>query len=131
MFYLKNKHFTRWTKKQGISDAMLKEAIKEFESGLFEANLGNHLFKKRIASPGRGKSGGSRTILFYQKGKKLIFCFGFEKNQQSNLSNSEIILLNKLSDNYQNMAEEELIDDIKTKDFEVLRMEEGSNGKHY
>ena len=72
MLYLKNKYFSRWARKQGISDSMLIEAIEEFERGLFEASLGNRLFKKRIALSGRGKSGGARALLFYQQGRKLI-----------------------------------------------------------
>ncbi len=74
MYYLKNKYFYRWAKKQGITDKTLFDAIEEFEKGLFEVNLGNHLYKKRIALAGKGKSGGARTILFYQQGRKLIFC---------------------------------------------------------
>ena len=121
MYYLKNKYFTRWARKQGITDNTLLDAIREFESGLFEADLGDHLFKKRIALAGRGKSGGSRTILFYQKGKKLIFCFGFEKSQQSNLSSSETNFLNKLSDSYQNITEEMILKSIIHKKlFEIL-----------
>lgn len=73
---------------------------------------------------GRGKSGGVRTILFYQKGKKLIFCFGFEKNQQGNLTSSESKMLHKLADVYQSSTEEELISDIKAGDLvEILRTE--------
>ena len=124
MFYLRNKYFSRWAREQRIADAILCEAIREFESGLFEASLGNHLFKKRIALAGRGKSGGARTILFYQKGKKLIFCFGFNKNQQDNLSHIELKLLNKLSDIYQNISEGEILKNIRYKDFyEIPKME--------
>src|SRR5271154_1668031 len=117
MHYLKNKFFARWARKNGISDKALIEAMTEFESGLFEANLGNHLYKKRIALAGRGKSSGTRTILFYQIGKKLIFCFGFRKNQQHDLSSLQIKALNKLSDSLQNLTEEVIIKNIKCKEF--------------
>ena len=120
MHYLKNKFFTRWARKNAISDKALIDAITEFESGLFEASLGNHLFKKRIALAGKGKSGGTRTILFYQEGRKLIFCFGFEKNQQENLSHAEVKFLNRMSDSFQNLPEEEIVKNIKTKDFFVI-----------
>lgn len=80
MFYLKTKYFAKWAARQGITDQTLRLA----EQNLFEADLGHHLFKKRIALQGRGKSGGARTILFYQHDQKLIFCFGFNKNQQDN-----------------------------------------------
>ena len=117
MLYLKTKYFARWAKNEGIVDDSLCEAICEFESGLYEAGLGNHLFKKRIALAGRGKSGGARTIFFYQKGKKLIFCFGFNKNQQDNLSSLEFKLLNKLSDTFQNITEEAVLKSIKHNEF--------------
>ncbi len=74
---------------------------------------------------GRGKSGGARTILFYQQGKKLIFCFGFEKNEQDNLSHFQHKFLNQLSNSYQHLPEEEIISMIKNnRFFEVLKMEE-------
>lgn len=113
MFYLKTKYFTRWARKEGIADRSLCGAIREFESGLCEANLGNHLFKKRIALQGKGKSGGARTILFYQKGKELIFCFGFSKNQQENLSDVQLKVLNKLSNFFQNINDEVVMKNIK------------------
>ena len=122
MYYLKNKYFFRWAIKQGITDGALLDAIKEFESGLFEADLGNHLFKKRIALAGRGKSGGTRTILFYQKGKKLIFCYGFAKSKQSNLSGSEINFLHKLSDGYQELTEDVINQGIQQKKlFKIIK----------
>ena len=117
MFYLKTKHFARWARKEGISDDLLRGTISEFESGLFEANLGNHLFKKRLALPGKGKSSGARTILFYQKGHKLIFCFGFNKNQQENLSDRQHKLLNDMSDSFQNIADEGVVKNIKHNEF--------------
>ncbi len=125
MYYLKNKYFYRWAKKQGITDKILFDAIEEFEEGLLEANLGNHLYKKRVALPGKGKSGGTRVILFYQLGKKLIFCYGFEKSQQSNLSNSELNFLHKLSDGYQVLNEDLILEGIQHKNFsKILKSEE-------
>jgi len=125
MYYLKNKYFYRWAQKQGITDKILFNAIEEFEKGLFEANLGNHLYKKRIALAGKGKSGGARTILFYQLGKKLIFCYGFEKSQQSNLSSSELNFLHKLSDGYQVLNENLILEGIQQKKFsKILKSEE-------
>jgi hypothetical protein len=125
MLYLKNKYFHRWARKQGIPDKVLLDAISEFEDGLFEANLGNHLYKKRVALAGKGKSGGTRTILFYQQGKKLIFCFGFEKNGQSNITDAEKKLLNKLSNFYQHSTEDEILNDIKYGDLIMFLGKEG------
>jgi len=125
MYYLKTKYFSRWAREEGVTDNSLREAIREFESGLFEGNLGNHLYKKRIALAGKGKSGGTRTILFYQIGKKLIFCFGFKKNQQHDLSSLQIKALNKLSNWLQSTTEEIIIKDIKCKEFFEISRTEG------
>ena len=97
MSYLKTKHFTRWARKADVSDNLLREAIHEFEQGLYEANLGHHLFKKRISLHGRGKSGGARTILFYQQQEKIVFCFGFAKNVKEDLDEDEKKVLYRLS----------------------------------
>ena len=97
MFYLKTKYFARWARKNDISDGLLTEAIREFEQGLYEADLGQHLFKKRISLYGRGKSGGARTILFYQQEEKIVFCFGFAKNVKENLDENEKKVLYRLS----------------------------------
>ena len=97
MRYLKTKHFARWARKADVSDSLLREAICEFEQGLYEANLGHHLFKKRIPLHGRGKSGGARTILYYQQEEKIVFCVGFAKNVRENLDETEKKILYRLS----------------------------------
>ncbi len=97
MRYLKTRHFARWARKVDISDNVLREAIREFERDLYEADLGHHLFKKRISLHGRGKSSGARTILFYQQEEKIVFCFGFAKNVKENLDETEKKVLYQLS----------------------------------
>jgi hypothetical protein len=49
--------FNRWARKQGLSTSSLCSAVREMASGLYEADLGGGLLKKRIARPGQGKSG--------------------------------------------------------------------------
>jgi hypothetical protein len=56
--------------------------------GLYDAELGGGLFKKRIARPGQGKRGGYRTLIASNKGDKWFFVFGFPKNERSNIDNS-------------------------------------------
>ena len=48
-------------------------------AGLFEADLGGGLLKKRIARSGQGKSGGFRTLVATICGERSIFMFGFSK----------------------------------------------------
>jgi hypothetical protein len=55
MRIFKYRAFRQWAKAEGLSDSALKNAIKEIELGLFEANLGGGLYKKRVARKGQGK----------------------------------------------------------------------------
>ena len=57
MRVLKNKAFSKWAAREGISDSALRTAVNQMERGLVEADLGGHVFKKRVAVPGKGKSG--------------------------------------------------------------------------
>jgi len=54
---LMTKHFSRWAAKQKISKRELAKALTEIMDGNFEANLGGHLYKKRVRFKGQGKSG--------------------------------------------------------------------------
>jgi hypothetical protein len=66
-------------------------------AGLFEADLGGGLLKKRIARPGQGKRGGFRTLVATNKGNRWIFVFGFPKNERSNIDRDEEEALKKLA----------------------------------
>ena len=48
----------------------------EMTNWLFDADLGGGLFKKRIARPGQGKSGGYRTLGATNKGDRWVFVYG-------------------------------------------------------
>jgi len=66
MRIFKTRLFNRWAKEEKISDAVLDRAIEDLQQGIVEANLGGHVYKKRIAIQGRGKSGGVRTIIAFK-----------------------------------------------------------------
>ena len=63
MSVFKTRAFNRWSEKAGVSDTALLKAVADIERGLVDADLGSHLFKQRVALPGRGKSGSTRTLL--------------------------------------------------------------------
>jgi hypothetical protein len=94
---LKTRHFQRWTKKAGLSDAALCSAVSEMIRGLIDADLGGGVFKKRIALPGQGKSGSTRTLLATNRNDRWIFVFGFEKNERANISAKELEALKMLA----------------------------------
>ena len=88
MFY-KTRNFNRWAAKASLTDALLLNAVKEMVNGLIDADLGGGVFKKRIALPGRGKSGSARTLLATNRDDRWIFIFGFGKNERANISDKE------------------------------------------
>lgn len=93
----KTKWFVRWARKQSLNDDSLCDAIREMSQGLYEADLGGGLIKKRIARPGQGKRGSFRTLIATNKGNRWIFVYGFSKNERSNLDKDEEEALKKLA----------------------------------
>lgn len=73
----KTRWFDRWARKQGLNNLSLCLAVQEMMEGLYEADLGGGLIKKRVARTGQGKSGGFRTLVATNRGDRWIFVFGF------------------------------------------------------
>jgi hypothetical protein len=85
------KHFAKWARKYKILEDELALALKEVKAGNFEANLGGHLYKKRIRFSGQGKSGSGRTIICYKKDDRAVLIHGFAKNERPNISKKELL----------------------------------------
>jgi hypothetical protein len=65
---------------------------------VIEANFGGNLYKKRVAMPGKGKSGSYRVILVGKLSQNLwIYIYGFEKSERSNINNVELDYLKDLA----------------------------------
>ena len=80
MAIYKTRWFDRWARKQNLSTRVLCEAVREMAAGLYEADLGGGVCKKRIAVPGQGKSGSTRTLVAKRHPNAIIFLVGREKN---------------------------------------------------
>ncbi len=89
--------FSRWAKKEGIPVQALAESIMGVAKGQFEANLGGHIYKKRVARPGQGKSGGYRTLICFKQNDRAIFVHGFSKSSRDNINNKELKALKGLA----------------------------------
>ena len=87
---LKTRQFARWQRATELTDKSLCNAVLEMERGLIDADLGGGLFKKRVALPGRGKSGGARTLIATNRSDRWIFVYGFEKNERENIDTVEL-----------------------------------------
>ena len=97
MRVFKNKAFTKWAAKEGVTDDALRTAVEEMARGLIDADLGDQVFKKRVATGGRGKSGGVRTLLVSRVGDRAFFVYGFAKNARANIKADELDGLKKLA----------------------------------
>lgn len=91
----KNGWFAKFVRKERISDKLLFDAARRAEQGLIDANLGGGLIKQRVARQGEGKSGGFRTLVFFRKGDRAVFVFGFAKNDKANLEGHELAAFKK------------------------------------
>ena len=97
MRIFKTKVFDRWASKVGITDTALLSVVANMERGLVDADLGGNLFKQRIALPGRGKSGSTRTFLATRFVGTLYFLFGFEKSDRDNITQRERVIYQSLA----------------------------------
>ncbi|MUG93454.1 type II toxin-antitoxin system RelE/ParE family toxin [Scytonema sp. UIC 10036] len=104
----KNRTFDRWARKEGLNNLSLCNAVNEMAAGLYDADLGGGLFKKRIAKPGKGKSGGFRTLVATNNEDHWFFIFGFSKNERSNIDKDEEEALKMLSKQLLAYTSEEL-----------------------
>jgi hypothetical protein len=86
----KTRYFSRWMRKTQLTDLALCAAVAEMKLGLVDADLGGGVFKKRVAFPGRGKSGSARTLVATQKAQRWFFVFGFEKSERDNITVAEL-----------------------------------------
>jgi hypothetical protein len=100
MRILKHRVFHKWARSEKLTDSSLKDAIREIEKGLFEANLGGGLYKKRVARKGQGKRGGYRTIIAFKQDSRVVFMYGFAKSDCDNMSDKEEIVYKKLAKYY-------------------------------
>ena len=93
----KTRHFSRWMRKTDLIDDALCAAVSEMVAGLIDAELGGGVVKKRIALPGRGKSGVTRTLVATNKDNRWFFVFGFEKNERANINKKELEALQDIA----------------------------------
>lgn len=120
MRIFKIKSFSRFAKSEDISDNQLSDAVTEIEKGLYEADLGGGLIKKRVARKGGGKSGGYRTIVAYREGKRAFFVHGFAKNDDDNISESDLAYLKKAAKVYLNLSETEIKTAIRERELKEV-----------
>ena len=101
----KTKIFHKWIKANKITGGILKDTTKEIVAGLIDVHLGGGVYKKRIQTTNKGKSGGARVILAYKEGDRVVFLYGFNKNERDNITNKEKEAFKKLANFYLNLTD--------------------------
>jgi len=113
MRIFKTKSFHRWTKEVALDDINLALAVHEMTQGLYDANLGGHIYKKRVSIWNRGKRDGARTIIAFKTRDKAIFIYGYAKNKRSNITTKEEEALKELAAVYFSYDESQINQAIK------------------
>lgn len=108
----KTRHFSRWARKADLPDQALCRAVAEIRQGLIDADLGGGIIKKRVALPGHGKRGSTRTLLATNRNDRWVFVFGFEKNERANISDNELEALKLLADDLLALTETQMSEAI-------------------
>ena len=104
------------------------QAANDVANGVVEVNLGGGVYKKRVALPGnRGKSGGSRTLIAFRRGKHMFYLHGFEKNEKSNVNQKELRALKKAADIWLSITEPNLAKAIKAGSIVEIQIEDDND----
>lgn len=126
----KTRHFSRWLRKSELTQEALCLAVSEMENGLIDAELGGGIVKKRVPLPGRGKSGGARTLLATNKGSLWFFVFGFEKNERANVSLRELKALKALATDLLKLSSAELDGLVDSEALQEICHDDQDQGNH-
>ena len=94
----KTRYFGRWMRRTELTERALCSAVAEMVQGLFDADLGGGVVKKRVGLSGRGKRGGARTLVATNKGNRWFFIYGFEKNDRANITDDELEALKDIAE---------------------------------
>ena len=109
--------FQRFAKKEGITDAVLRDATDRANKGQIDADLGGEVIKQRIARPEQGKSKGYRAIILFRRGAKAVFVYGFAKNKRANIDETEEKQFKEAAKHVLALSEKQLAELLKRGDF--------------
>jgi hypothetical protein len=121
---LMTREFSKWADKYGVTVADLVKVLDEVESGIFDADLGGHVLKKRVRFQGQGKRGSGRTIICFKKDHRAIFVHGYAKNQKASVSKKELEAFRRVAEILLNLSPDQVENSIRTGTFiEVVNNE--------
>jgi hypothetical protein len=104
----KNAWFSRFVRKEDITDEELREIVGQLEAGQADADLGSDVYKQRLARPGEGKSGGYRVVVFFRSKERTFFVYGFPKSKRANINQGELRAFKDDAKEQLNLTDEQL-----------------------
>ena len=113
--------FSHFARKENIDNGALRQVAGQLESGLFEADLGGGVYKKRLARPGRGKSAGYRLVIFFKRNELMFFVYAYAKSGQDNIQASDLAAFKKLAGKVLAMSEEQIAESLEVGRFEEIK----------
>ena len=123
MRIFKSRWFQRFARKEGIADAVLREAVARAEKGQIDADLGGEVIKQRIARPGQGRSKSYRTVILFRRGAKAFFEYGFSKSRRANINDEEEAQFKEAAKRILALTEKHLAELLKRGDFVEVKSE--------
>lgn len=113
MKHIKIKKFSNEANKANLTDSILVATLNDFmelnRDEQLKYSLGAGLYKLRIATKeGRGKSGGSRSILAFKNDMGVYWLHLFSKNDKGNVTTSELKKLKQLANLMFELTDEQI-----------------------
>ena len=102
----------------------LLDAVARAEKGQVDANLGGGVIKQRIARPGQGKSGGYRSILFFRRGVRAVFAYGFAKSERANINADEEKQFKEAARHVLRLTDQQIEELLRNGDFVEVKNEQ-------
>ena len=120
----KTKWFERFARKEKIRNTALVEAVARAEKGQVDADLYGGVIKQRIARTGQGKSGGYRTIVFFRRGERAVFAYGFAKSDRPNIDADEEKQFKEAALHVLGLTDKQIDELLKSGDFVEVKYEQ-------
>ena len=120
-------------RKERLPDAALCKPAREVVTGTLgagEADLGGGLFKKRLARPGGGKSGGFRAIVAYRSPRtdRVLVTYAFAKNAASTLTPQGHEALSKVAQAFMAANDEQVTELVASRDVSEVACDADNEG---
>lgn len=117
------KWFHKWARKNKIPIEALLDGLERTKSKLGSVDLGEGVFKVRIAKKGQGRSGGYRTIVVVKEANRSLYLYGFEKSDVDNIDDKQLVDLKRAAHVFLSLSVEKINELVTVNEFVSLEKE--------